>query len=198
MSHVPPPPPSLGSLCTLKGFARWLNFMRADRKRIHDNICKDCSPRDFRCVKSRYQRIMAIQREIAQARTDYTDLVTKCDKCAPLRLRFERWVKVQTARRQRLHAEICKCEDTDVKCVVRRVMRIKRIQQRIKSGRKHIFHLNEHCDDNLLVPATAPPTAAPTTTAISTSAPAIRAASASVSLAGFASLLAVALALAIL
>ncbi len=120
--------------------------------------------------------------------------MTKCDKCAPLRLRFERWVKVQIARRQRLHAEICKCEDTDVRCVVRRVMRIKRIQLSIQAGRKHIFHLNEHCDDTVLVP---PTTTTTTTVSAAPTAPAVRAASASVALAGVASLLAVVLTLAI-
>jgi len=143
------------------GFARWLSNRRTERKRIHDSICRVCSPRDAECVKERYRRIMAIQHSIKSGRSEYVALVTKCDRCAPLRLRFERWVALQTRRRKRLHAEICKCSDTDTKCVLRRVLRIKRIQQRIKDGRKHIFHLNEHCQDDVLLTATVATTAAP-------------------------------------
>jgi hypothetical protein len=168
------------------GFARWLAFMRRDRKRIHDNICKDCSPRDAECIKERYRRIMDIQRGIRRGRSEYTELVTKCDRCAPLRLRFERWVKLQTARRVRLHNEICKCAEDDVKCVVRRVLKIKRIQQRIKDGRKHIFHLNEHCVDDADV--------LPVILSVNSTAVRSLAVSASMSHAGVATLLAVALA----
>jgi len=152
------------------GFARWLKYMRGERKRLHDNVCKDCSPRDTQCLRERYERIMALQHAIKKGRTEYTALVTKCDACAPVRLRFERWVKLQTARRKRLHAEICNCADTDTQCVVRRVMRIKKIQQRIKDGRAHIFHLNEHCKDDtneesFLGPLPTSATVAPATAA---------------------------------
>jgi len=134
--------------------------MRARRERMHSSACL-CNSRDEQCIRSRFRRILAIQDEIRRERTDYIRLVSKCDKCEPLRLRFRRWQLLQRKRRERLHEEICRCAAKDTECVTERVVKIKAIGQRIAEGRAKILSMDRSCQADSVTTTTAG-TAAPT------------------------------------
>ena len=127
-----------------KGFRTWLAFQKARRRQIHDESCR-CNANDLPCLRMNYQIIIRIQRTIRHNRNLYADRISSCDRCAPIKMRWQRWLIRQRARRHRLQLEACRCEEDDTECMQRRVSRIKKIQKTIRLRRAQVLALHGAC-----------------------------------------------------
>jgi len=126
------------------GFSQWLNFQKSRRKQVHDESCK-CAANDLPCLRMNYQVIIRIQRTIRRNRNLFADRMSTCDECAPIKLKWYRWLVRQRARRHRLQLEACRCPEDDTDCMQRRVNRIKAIQTRISQRRTQVLNLHGNC-----------------------------------------------------
>ena len=125
-------------------FDRWVDYMKCRRQRYHDASCH-CSPDNVACLRASYMNILRMQRKIRDARTEFAQQMSTCDRCAPIKLRFRRWLHKQRRNRHRLHLEACKCEPLDVHCLQDHVDEIKAIQKRIIKRRKQVQSLHADC-----------------------------------------------------
>lgn len=121
---------------------------------------KRCESSDLSCIQQNFRSIIRIQRAIHRGRTLFADRISTCDRCAPIKLRWYRWLRRQRARRHRLQLAACRCEEADHGCMQRKVDRIKRIQAAIAKRRAEALALHGRC---IVVPST---TAAPATTGV--------------------------------
>jgi len=127
----------------------WLAFTKERRRRLHCESCR-CDPLDVSCLRMAFVQIVHVNRQVRDARTRFANMLRVCDRCAPLKLRFRRWLHRQRARRLRLHLEICRCRVDDVNCAARRVQRIKNIQQNIRLRRQMVMALHKDCHTTTL------------------------------------------------
>lgn len=126
------------------GFKKWLASQEARRKAFHDDSCK-CKPNDLSCLRMNYQSIIHIQRRIRRARSLFADRMSRCDVCAPIKVRWFRWLRRQRARRHKYQLAACRCREDDTNCMQRNVDRIKRIQANIKTRRAQALALHGKC-----------------------------------------------------
>jgi len=127
-----------------KGFRTWLAFQKARRSQVHDESCR-CDANDLPCLRMNYQIIIRIQRHIRHNRNLFADRISSCDRCAPIKIRWQRWLIRQRARRHRLQLEACRCDENDTECMQRRVNRIKKIQRTIRTRRAQVLALHGSC-----------------------------------------------------
>lgn len=71
--------------------------------------------------------------------------VERCDRCAPIKLRFRKWLLAERAKRHRAHERACLCGALDVECLQDNVSRIKLIQTRIEARRQRVLALHRDC-----------------------------------------------------
>lgn len=124
-------------------FEAWLNRERKIRQFFHDESCK-CSQEDSDCMSILYKKIVNASRKIFDERTKFNKVFASCDECAPVKLRFTRWLVSQRARRHQLHMEACKC-GSDSLCMQEYIDRIKNLQKRIVEKRAQIKSLHKSC-----------------------------------------------------
>lgn len=125
-------------------FKRWIHYQNLRRIALHLESSQ-CSPLDVSCLKFAFTQIVHIQRRIAQARNRMSERLRVCDDCAPLKLRFRRWLRRQRARRARIHRSILRCGSHNVDCLNRKVARIARIQERIRARRAAVRAAQNVC-----------------------------------------------------
>jgi hypothetical protein len=92
-----------------------------------------------------FQSIIHIQRTIHRGRTLYADRMSTCDRCAPIKVKWARWLRRMRARRHRLQLDACRCDENDTGCMQEAVNHIKKIQERILRRRKQAFALHGEC-----------------------------------------------------
>ena len=136
-------------------FGQWLDRERKIRQFFHDESCK-CHQEDSGCLTVLYKKIVHIQRTIFKMRNRYNRRFAACDRCAPIKLRFSRWLSTQRMRRHRLHLDACKC-GTDARCMQEYVDRIKGIQADIKRRRKKIQSMHRNCSFDVKKTVTTAP-----------------------------------------
>jgi len=135
-----------------RGFRRWLHFQIQRRASFHRESSL-CNPSDLPCLHMNYQAIIRIQRTIRHARTLYAKRISRCDECAPIKMRWHRWLRRQRTRRHRLQLQACRCPESDPACMQRQVDRIKRIQVAIRTRLRQVLALHGSCQNVTDVPS---------------------------------------------
>jgi hypothetical protein len=127
-----------------RGFRLWLAGKVSQRRSFHAES-KRCEASDLMCIKQNFDSIIRVQRSIHRGRSLYADRMSTCDRCAPIKLRWYRWLKRQRQRRHRLQLAACRCAEPDHACMQRNVDRIKRIQINIRARRAEALRLHGQC-----------------------------------------------------
>jgi hypothetical protein len=141
-----------------RGFRLWLASKISQRRAFHKES-KECESSDLPCIQQNFRSIIRIQKSIHRGRTLFADRISTCDRCAPIKLRWQRWLKRQRERRHRLQLEACRCDESDHGCMQRRVDEIKKIQAAIKARRAQALALHGKC--LVITTTTRSPTAIP-------------------------------------
>lgn len=126
------------------GFKRWLKSQERRREMFHRDSAK-CHQSDLACLHMNFQSIIHIQRAIHRARNLYSKRMASCDVCAPVKIKWTRWMHRQRLRRHRLQLEACRCDENDPTCMDEKVKEIKRIQHHMRERRRRAFQLHGEC-----------------------------------------------------
>jgi len=127
-----------------RGFRLWLASKISQRRSFHAES-KQCESSDLSCIQQNFRSIIRIQKSIHRGRTLFADRISSCDRCAPIKLRWYRWLKRQRVRRHRLQLAACRCEESDHGCMQRKVDKIKNIQKAIAARRAEALALHGKC-----------------------------------------------------
>lgn len=125
-------------------FKRWIHYMNLRRNAVHVEACQ-CNPLDTSCIRFAFVQMRNIQGHISAARTEFANELKACDECAPLKLKYRRWLRRQRRRRVHLHNAMCRCRAEDVKCAHRRYARIMRLQAKITKRRHEVERAHGAC-----------------------------------------------------
>ena len=136
-------------------FKKWIHYQNLRRNALHLEACH-CNPLDTSCIRFTFTQIVHIQQRIAKARTEFAEQLNACDSCAPLKLKFRRWLRRQRRRRLRIHNALCRCRNSDLECYKRRYARIVRLQKKIAERRALVMHLHGDCSAHVLHHGHAP------------------------------------------
>ncbi len=125
-------------------FKAWLSFTKCRRLRAFQQSHR-CPSSNTACLRHAYRQILRIQNKLTAASDEFVRLVSRCDECAPLKMRFYKWLQKQRRRRHRAHLRACACGALDVECLADNVATIKRIQDRITLRRTQVLALHGQC-----------------------------------------------------
>jgi hypothetical protein len=131
-------------------FKRWLHYQNLRRNALHLEACH-CHPLDTSCLRMAFSQIVHTQNRISKARTEFANQLNACDSCAPLKLKFRRWLRRQRRRRLRIHNSLCRCRPSDTECAHRRYQRIVRLQKKIEERRSLVMHLHGDCSRHVSI-----------------------------------------------
>lgn len=127
-----------------KHLKSWTRFWTCKRKVLFAQH-KRCDPLDTSCMHFAFSQLIHIAHHVRRGRTEATERLRLCDECAPIKLQFRRWLRRQRARRLRLHHQILRCRNSDVRCQSRRLHQIKVIQRNIEHRRSRVMNLHGEC-----------------------------------------------------
>jgi hypothetical protein len=127
-------------------FKKWVAFQRCKRKRYFVEATK-CASDNIPCLRRTYHSIRRIQHKLSKAHDEFGELISSCDECAPIKIRFRKWLLRQRKRRHRAHLRACACGPLDVGCLQDNVSEIKQIQKLIRKRRKMVLNLHSDCVD---------------------------------------------------
>ena len=130
-----------------RNWKRWLSFMEEKRRRAHCRTAQ-CNSLDTDCLKMEFRMLHHITKRIKNARTVFSNHMMVCDRCNSLKIRFERWRRLQQRTRLELHERMCRCKMDDANCHASLVLKIRHIQRDIKRQRRKVMHIHGRCRAN--------------------------------------------------
>jgi len=138
-----------------KNFRKWVKYQRCLRQRYFMESQR-CASDNIPCLRRTYHSIRRIQHRLSHGHDEFGLLISKCDECAPIKLRFRKWLLRERARRHRAHLRACACATLDVECLAENVDEIKSIQAKINLRRHNVLLLSDHCRADWQVKHQAP------------------------------------------
>lgn len=130
-------------------FKKWIQYQSFRRTELHNEACH-CHPLDTSCQHFTFSLILQTQRKISEGRTAFAAQVSACDECAPLKLKYRRWLRRMKRKQIRLHGALSRCRPSDVECFERRLKRLERLQMLINVRRKAALELHGDCSSRVM------------------------------------------------
>ncbi len=137
-------------------FGQWLRRQHLIRAYFL-NEAHRCEPADTSCLRAYYQKLVAIHVRVNRNRQRYVRRITRCDLCAGIKVRFNRWLKRQRSRRARLHLQLGLCRPHDTECMQNRLNRLAAISAAIVKRRAEVLKLHADCNWGVTTTTTGRP-----------------------------------------
>jgi hypothetical protein len=125
-------------------FRKWVKYQKCLRQRYFLEAMR-CASDNIPCLRRTYHSIRRIQHRLSHGHDEFGVLISKCDECAPIKLRFRKWLLRERRRRHRAHLRACACAQLDVECLAENVNEIKSLQDKIDLRRHNVMLLSADC-----------------------------------------------------